>query len=74
MEEENLRFYPGDVVNLKRMLSPSMLILEKVVVEKEEKKSISFRCAWFTDANALATFVFDARDLLKLKSNKDERV
>lgn len=70
-EEETLRFYSGDVVVLKRMNSPEMLITNKVFLEEDGKKSISFQCGWFNNSNQWLTTIFDARDLLKIKSNKD---
>lgn len=77
MEETNVYFNPGDVVQLKQNIpnKPTMIVVKKETslfkhdsVRVEDKRPIlkGIRCRWFTSTGELQENVFNTKDLIKL--------
>lgn len=78
MEETNVYFNPGDVVQLKQDIpnKPKMVVVKKETsIFKHEYKDFSnkkpvlkgIRCRWFTDSGVLQEAVWNTKDLVKLE-------
>lgn len=77
MEETNIYFNPGDIVQLKQDIpnKPIMIVVRKETSifkhdsKKLDKKSvlIGIRCRWFTTEGALQEAVFSTKDLVLIK-------
>lgn len=77
MEDANVYFNPGDVVQLKQDIpnKPTMIVVKKETSlfkhdskRLEDKRSIlkGIRCKWFTSTGELQENVFNTKDLIKL--------
>lgn len=77
MEDANVYFNPGDVVQLKQDIpnKPTMIVVKKETSlfkhdskRLEDKRSIlkGIRCRWFTSTGELQENVFNTKDLIKL--------
>lgn len=79
MEDTNIYFNPGDIVQLKQDIpnKPIMIVVKKETClfkhtnRVDDKKSIlkGIRCRWFTTTGELQENVFNTKDLIKLNSN-----
>ena len=72
MEEQNIYFNPGDVVQLKQNIpnKPTMIVVKKETsIFKHDKDKINkpiligIRCRWFTSQGELQEAVFNTKDL-----------
>lgn len=72
MEEQNIYFNPGDVVQLKQNIpnKPTMIVVKKETsIFKHYKDKIKkpiligIRCRWFTSYGELQEAVFNTKDL-----------
>ncbi len=77
MEDANVYFNPGDVVQLKQDIpnKPTMIVVKKETSlfkhdskRLEDKRPIlkGIRCRWFTSTGELQENVFNTKDLIKL--------
>lgn len=76
MEDNNVYFNPGDLVQLKQDLpnKPIMIVVKKETSlfkhnrKDDDKKPIlkGIRCRWFTSTGELQENVFNTKDLVKL--------
>lgn len=77
MEEQNVYFNPGDVVQLKQNIpnKPIMVVVKKETSlfkhdskKLEDKRPIlkGIRCRWFTSTGELQESVWNTKDLIKL--------
>lgn len=77
MEDANVYFNPGDVIQLKQDIpnKPTMIVVKKETSlfkhdskRLEDKRSIlkGIRCRWFTSTGELQENVFNTKDLIKL--------
>lgn len=77
MEDANIYFNPGDIVQLKQQIpnKPTMIVIKKETSlfkhdykDLGEKKPIlkGIRCRWFTTTGELQESVFNTKDLVKL--------
>lgn len=77
MEDANVYFNPGDVVQLKQDIpnKPTMIVVKKETSlfkhdskRLEDKRSIlkGIRCRWFTSTGELQESVWNTKDLIKL--------
>lgn len=77
MEDANVYFNPGDVVQLKQDIpnKPTMIVVKKETSlfkhdskRLEDKRPIlkGIRCRWFTSTGELQESVFNTKDLQKL--------
>lgn len=77
MEETNIYFNPGQVVQLKQNIpnKPRMIVVKKETSlfkhdsKKEDKRPIliGIRCRWFTDTGVMQEAVFNTKDLKLIK-------
>lgn len=72
MEESNIYFNPGQIVQLKQDIpnKPTMIVVRKETSlfkhnRKEDKRSIliGIRCRWFTTSGFMQEAVFNTKDL-----------
>lgn len=73
MEETNIYFNPGQVVQLKQDIpnKPKMIVVKKETSlfkhdsKREERRPtlIGIRCRWFTTTGAMQEAVFNTKDL-----------
>lgn len=72
MEENNIYFNPGDIVELKQDLpnKPIMVVIKKITSifkhdPKEDKKSTlkGIKCMWFTKDGSYQEGIFSTKDL-----------
>jgi uncharacterized protein YodC (DUF2158 family) len=64
MEEDKIYFHPGDVVVLRQIESPKMLVLRKeLALFKNNSGLKGIRCRWFTTSGLLQEAVFSTKDL-----------
>lgn len=73
MEENNIYFNPGQIVQLKQDIpnKPTMLVVRKETSifkhdqKKQDKKPIliGIRCRWFTTSGEMQEAVFNTKDL-----------
>lgn len=77
MEDANVYFNPGDVVQLKQNIpnKPTMIVVKKETSlfkhdskRLEDKRPIlkGIRCRWFTSTGELQESVWNTKDLIKL--------
>ena len=77
MEDANVYFNPGDVVQLKQDIpnKPTMIVVKKETsLFKHDSKGLEdkrpilkgIRCRWFTSTGELQENVFNTKDLIKL--------
>lgn len=77
MEDTNIYFNPGDIVQLKQDIpnKPLMIVVKKEtsLFKHDSKRSldkkpilIGIRCRWFTNSGELQEAVFSTKDLLKI--------
>ena len=77
MEDANVYFNPGDVVQLKQDIpnKPTMVVVKKETSlfkhdskRLEDKRPIlkGIRCRWFTSTGELQESVWNTKDLIKL--------
>lgn len=77
MEDANVYFNPGDVVQLKQDIpnKPTMIVVKKETSlfkhdskRLEDKRPVlkGIRCRWFTSTGELQENVFNTKDLIKL--------
>ena len=77
MEDTNVYFNPGDVVQLKQNIpnKPTMIVVKKETSlfkhdnkRLEDKRPIlkGIRCRWFTSTGELQENVFNTKDLIKI--------
>lgn len=77
MEDANVYFNPGDVVQLKQDIpnKPTMIVVKKETSlfkhdskRLEDKRPIlkGIRCRWFTSTGELQESIFNTKDLQKL--------
>lgn len=76
MEDTNIYFNPGDVVQLKQDIpnKPIMIVVKKETSlfkhdrKVDDKRPIlkGIRCRWFTTSGELQENVFNTKDLIKL--------
>ncbi len=77
MEDANVYFNPGDVVQLKQDIpnKPTMIVVKKETSlfkhdskRLEDKRPIlkGIRCRWFTSTGELQESVWNTKDLIKL--------
>ena len=77
MEDANVYFNPGDVVQLKQDIpnKPTMIVVKKETsLFKHDSKRLEdkhpilkgIRCRWFTSTGELQENVFNTKDLIKL--------
>lgn len=77
MEDANVYFNPGDVVQLKQDIpnKPTMIVVKKETSlfkhdskRLEDKRPIlkGIRCRWFTSTGELQESIFNTKDLEKL--------
>ncbi len=74
MEENNIYFNPGQIVQLKQNIpnKPKMIVVKKETSlfkhsqKKEDKRPIliGIRCRWFTTNGELQEAVFNTKDLI----------
>ncbi len=74
MEETNIYFNPGQVVQLKQDIpnKPKMIVIQKVTSlfkhnpNKTSKKPIliGIKCRWFTNTGELQEAIFNTKDLI----------
>lgn len=77
MEDTNIYFNPGDVVQLKQDIpnKPIMIVVKKETSlfkhdrKADDKRPIlkGIRCRWFTTSGELQENVFNTKDLIKVK-------
>lgn len=77
MEENNIYFNPGQVVQLKQNIpnKPRMIVVKKETSlfkhdsKREDKRPIliGIRCRWFTATGAMQEAVFNTKDLDLIK-------
>lgn len=77
MEDTNIYFNPGDIVQLKQDIpnKPIMIVVKKETSlfkhdrKADDKKPIlkGIRCRWFTTSGELQENVFNTKDLIKVK-------
>lgn len=78
MEEQNVYFNPGDIVQVKQNIpnKPKMVVVKKITSifkhdpkRVEDKKSIliGIKCMWFTNDGMLQENVFNTKDLELIK-------
>lgn len=76
MEESNIYFNPGQIVQLKQDIpnKPTMIVVRKETSlfkhnRKEDKRPIliGIRCRWFTTTGAMQEAVFNTKDLDLIK-------
>lgn len=77
MEDTNIYFNPGDIVQLKQDIPnrPIMIVVKKETSlfkhdrKADDKKPIlkGIRCRWFTTSGELQENVFNTKDLIKVK-------
>lgn len=67
MEEKNF-FYPGDIVILKHLDSPEMLVVgrevRKFFKDNDKSRFKGIKCIWFSKDHKLQEGVFNTKDLL----------
>lgn len=73
MEENNIYFNPGQVVQVKQNISnkPKMIVVKKETYlfkhdsKKEDKRPtlIGIRCRWFTNDGNIQEAIFNTKDL-----------
>lgn len=76
MEDTNIYFNPGDIVQLKQDIpnKPIMIVVKKETflfkhnrIEDDKKPILKgIRCRWFTSTGELQENVFNTKDLIKL--------
>lgn len=76
MEDTNIYFNPGDVVQLKQNIpnKPTMIVVKKETSlfkhdrKEDDKRPIlkGIRCRWFTSNQELQEAIFNTKDLIKL--------
>lgn len=77
MEDANVYFNPGDVVQLKQDIpnKPTMIVVKKETSlfkhdskRLEDKRPVlkGIRCRWFTSTGELQESVWNTKDLIKL--------
>lgn len=77
MEDTNIYFNPGDIVQLKQDIpnKPLMIVVKKEtsLFKHDSRRSldkkpilIGIRCRWFTNSGELQEAVFSTKDLLKI--------
>lgn len=76
MEDNNIYFNPGDVVQLKQDIpnKPTMIVVKKETSlfkhdrKIDDKRPIlkGIRCKWFTSTGELQESIFNTKDLIKL--------
>lgn len=82
MEETNIFFNPGDVVQLKQDIpyKPKMVVIKKITSifkhdpkKQEDKKGPlrGIKCMWFTTEGLYQENVFNTKDLILISNNKD---
>lgn len=72
MEENNIFFKPGDVVQLRQDIpnKPTMIVVKKETSlfknDIEDKKSVlkGIKCRWFTASGELQEAVWNTKDLI----------
>ena len=74
MEENNIYFNPGQIVQLKQNIpnKPKMIVVKKETSlfkhdqKKEDKRPIliGIRCRWFTTNGELQEAIFNTKDLM----------
>lgn len=72
MEENNIFFKPGDVVQLRQDIpnKPTMIVVKKETSlfknDIEDKKSVlkGIKCRWFTTSGELQEAVWNTKDLI----------
>ena len=77
MDDPNIYFNPGDVVQLKQDIpnKPIMIVVKKETSlfkhdrKADDKRPIlkGIRCRWFTTSGELQENVFNTKDLIKVK-------
>lgn len=77
MEDSNIYFNPGDIVQLKQEIpnKPTMIVVKKETSlfkhdrKEDDKRPVlkGIRCRWFTTTGELQENVFNTKDLVKLK-------
>ena len=77
MEENNIYFNPGQIVQLKQNIpnKPRMIVVKKETSlfkhgqKKEDKRPIliGIRCRWFTTTGAMQEAVFNTKDIELIK-------
>ena len=77
MEENNIYFNPGQIVQLKQNIpnKPKMIVVKKETslfkhgYKKEDKRPIliGIRCRWFTTTGAMQEAVFNTKDIELIK-------
>ncbi len=73
MEENNIYFNPGQIVQLKQNIpnKPKMIVVKKETYlfkhdsKKEDKRPtlIGIRCRWFTNDGSIQEAIFNTKDL-----------
>ena len=76
MENTNIFFNPGDVVQLKQDIpnKPKMVVVKKVTSifkydpRRQEDKPIlkGIKCMWFTKNGELQEYIFNTKDITKV--------
>lgn len=76
MEDTNIYFNPGDVVQLKQNIpnKPTMIVVKKETSlfkhdrKEDDKRPIlkGIRCRWFTSNQELQEAIFNTKDLIKV--------
>ena len=77
MEDNNIYFNPGDIVQLKQDIpnKPIMIVVKKETSlfkhdrKIDDKRPIlkGIRCSWFTSTGELQESIFNTKDLIKLE-------
>lgn len=80
MEDKNIYFNPGDVVQLKQNIpnKPTMLVVKKETSifkhnrKGDDKRPVlkGIRCRWFTSTGELQEAIFNTKDLIQLEFPK----
>lgn len=80
MDENNIYFNPGQIVQLKQNIpnKPKMIVVKKETSlfkhdqKKEDKRPIliGIRCRWFTTTGAMQEAVFNTKDIELIKNNE----